>query len=117
MLIQEPHVAPPTGVKGSPSTLRTGVVVTVNSDGSVDVRAEDSRSGWRSLVPPRWYVPTSGDRVLVGNVQGDSQQMTLLLPLTGQRPAVTGSRGGNVALASLLTALDGLGLITNSTTA
>ena len=33
------------------------------------------------------------------------------------RPTVTGSRGGNAALASLLSALASLGLITNSTTA
>lgn len=33
------------------------------------------------------------------------------------KPAVTGSRGGNAALASLLTALANYGLITNSTTA
>lgn len=33
------------------------------------------------------------------------------------KPAVTGSRGGNAALASFLTALSGLGLITDSTTA
>lgn len=33
------------------------------------------------------------------------------------KPTVTGSRGGNAALASLLTALASLGLITNSTTA
>jgi hypothetical protein len=33
------------------------------------------------------------------------------------KPAVTGSRGGNAALASLLTALAGLGLVTDSTSA
>jgi hypothetical protein len=33
------------------------------------------------------------------------------------KPTVTGSRGGNAALASLLTALAQLGLITDSTTA
>lgn len=33
------------------------------------------------------------------------------------KPTVTGSRGGNVALASLLTALAGLGLLTDSSTA
>lgn len=33
------------------------------------------------------------------------------------RPSVTGSRGGNAALASLLTVLDTMGLITNNTTA
>lgn len=36
-------------------------------------------------------------------------------PIT--KPTVTGSRGGNAALASLLTALATLGLITDSTTA
>lgn len=35
---------------------------------------------------------------------------------TVAQPNVTGSRGGNVALANLLTALNNLGLITNSTT-
>ena len=34
----------------------------------------------------------------------------------GATPAVTGSRGGNEALASLLTALAGMGLITDGTT-
>lgn len=33
------------------------------------------------------------------------------------KPIVTGSRGGNAALASFLTALDSLGLVTDSTTA
>jgi hypothetical protein len=32
------------------------------------------------------------------------------------KPVVTGSRGGNAALASLLSALDDIGLITNDTT-
>ncbi|PZU22197.1 MAG: hypothetical protein DI589_11990 [Shinella sp.] len=36
--------------------------------------------------------------------------------LTGTKPTVTGSRGSNAALASLLTALAGFGLITDSTT-
>lgn len=38
------------------------------------------------------------------------------VPIPSTLPVVTGSRGGNAALASLLTALAGLGLITNSTT-
>ena len=33
------------------------------------------------------------------------------------KPTISGSRGGNAALASLLTQLAGLGLITDSTTA
>ena len=36
-------------------------------------------------------------------------------PTPGPRQTVTGSRGGNAALASLLTALATLGLITDST--
>lgn len=38
------------------------------------------------------------------------------ITLTGPKPTVTGSRGGNAALASLLTALDGIGLLTDSST-
>ena len=34
----------------------------------------------------------------------------------GTKPTVTGSRGSNAALASLLDALEALGLITDSTT-
>jgi hypothetical protein len=45
-----------------------------------------------------------------GNVQAHSFVPT-------QKPTVTGSRGGNVALASLLTALAGIGLIVDGTTA
>lgn len=52
------------------------------------------------------YVLTTGDVVThVG------------IPIPATLPVVTGSRGGNAALASLLTALAGLGLITNSTSA
>lgn len=48
--------------------------------------------------------------VFTGTVTFDT-----LTPTT--KPTVTGSRGGNAALASLLTGLAALGLITNSTTA
>lgn len=37
-------------------------------------------------------------------------------PGIGDVPSVTGSRGGNAALASLLTALDAVGLIKDETT-
>jgi hypothetical protein len=33
------------------------------------------------------------------------------------KPTVTGAKGGNAALASLMTALAGFGLVTDSTTA
>ena len=40
-----------------------------------------------------------------------------LFPKPTPKPTVTGSRGGNLALASLLTVLETMGLITDSTTA
>lgn len=58
-----------------------------------------------SQVAARWS--SNGSAPLVG---------FLGAPAVSRR-TVTGSRGGNAALASLLTALDELGLITNNTTA
>jgi hypothetical protein len=37
-------------------------------------------------------------------------------PITSTKPTVTGSKGGNAALASLIAALVSLGLITDKTT-
>ena len=42
---------------------------------------------------------------------------TSVLRLTATKPDITGSRGGNAALANLLTALAGLNILTDSTTA
>lgn len=50
-----------------------------------------------------------------GKVRTSAGNVVTFAPSTV--PAVTGSRGGNAALASLLTALAGLGIITDSTTA
>lgn len=44
----------------------------------------------------------------------DSTGLGFFNHATGGKPTVTGSRGGNAALASLLTALSGLGLLTDS---
>lgn len=49
---------------------------------------------------------------VVGGLMGFFGQTSL-----GTRPVITGSRGGNAALTSLLTGLASLGLITDSTTA
>lgn len=52
---------------------------------------------------------------LIAAVNRVGQLLTdLLAQQSGQ--IVTGSRGGNAALASLLTALDNAGIITNNTT-
>ena len=72
-------------------------------DGSSAVDANIHRSGVGAIK-------TDGAWEIGGNVgfYGTAAQA---------KPTVTGSRGGNAALASLLTALAGLGLITDSSTA
>lgn len=65
---------------------------------------------------PGWSLPAQDAEVLVGF---DDTREPYALWWSGQ-PApvtVTGSRGGNAALASLLTELAAAGLIVNSTTA
>lgn len=59
----------------------------------------------------------TGPVSVAGNLQHLSGQLGFYGASTIARPTVTGSRGGNAAVASLLTALAGLGLITNSTSA
>jgi hypothetical protein len=58
-----------------------------------------------------WSTP---GKVHVGTTTSDEVGFFSATPIT--RPTVTGSRGGNAALASLLTALANLGLIVNSST-
>lgn len=53
--------------------------------------------------------------VLRGEASGSAPMIGFLGANAITRPTVTGSRGGNAALASLLTALANLGLITNNT--
>jgi hypothetical protein len=71
-------------------------------------------------------ISTASQRFTLGRVGGTAQQIQELqisggfaangaVPQTA--PSVTGSRGGNAALASLLTVLDAIGLITDNTTA
>lgn len=49
----------------------------------------------------------------------DDREKDILATLAGESPpiAVSGSRGGNTALANLLAALEDLGLITDNTSA
>lgn len=44
------------------------------------------------------------------------KQVSELQGLTSSPPTITGSKGGNAALASLITALAGLGLVKDGTT-
>ncbi len=70
------------------------------------------------------FYPSSTDAQDLGSTSFKWRQLYLsggfgawgTVPPTS-KPSVTGSRGGNVALASLITALASYGLITDSTTA
>jgi hypothetical protein len=79
----EPHVAPPVSVQGSASILREAVIQTVNADGTVDLKAVDSRIGWTRMVAPGWFSPRVGDHVVVANLQGDPQKAAIIAPLSG----------------------------------
>ncbi len=58
---------------------------------------------------------TSDGKVIVGGTMiHDGSQLGFFSHAAASKPTVTGSRGGNAALASLLTALAGLGLLTDS---
>lgn len=87
-------------------------------------RGEDYKaaliSNWRALVTHiNRFMPSyeqggtdlniPGDLTIAGSIGVNGE--------AAQRPSVTGSRGSNAALASLLTALDGLGIISDNTTA
>ncbi len=52
---------------------------------------------------------------VVGDFNHDGTNYAFYSATPGPKPTITGSRGGNAALASLLTALATLGLLTNST--
>jgi hypothetical protein len=80
----------------------------------------------QAIALGRLAVSTAANRMTVGTVSGaTTYDMELQLgkglgvwrtPPPSSKPTVTGSKGGNAALASLLTALASYGLITDSTT-
>lgn len=69
----------------------------------------------------RFSCISGGNNVFDAGTDGSLRHLSAKLGFFGAatvtKPAVTGSRGGNAALASLITALANLGLITDSTTA
>jgi hypothetical protein len=89
-------------------TLQIGSAATITFGTSADVNLY--RSGANALA--------TDDSFAVGS---DLQHFGTNLGVYGAtpvaKPTVSGSRGGNAALASLLTALASIGLITNSTSA
>src|SRR5690606_36471049 len=81
-------------------------------------RAERLRvtGGGALLVGKTTGLTGAGDLDVAGNVRV-SGNIGFYNTTPQAKPTVTGSRGGNAALASLLTALATLGLITNNSTA
>jgi Protein of unknown function (DUF3168)/Head domain of trimeric autotransporter adhesin len=61
--------------------------------------------------------PITGLEYLRAETNGTAAMIGFFGAAAVARPTITGSRGGNAALASLLTALASLGLVTDSTTA
>lgn len=64
-----------------------------------------------------WEVALNGTAVLSAKHDGTNPKFGAFGVTEVVRPTVTGSRGGNAALASLLSALDDLGWITDSSSA
>ena len=64
-----------------------------------------------------WIVYTGGAANIRATHVGGTPYMSFYGATPVAKPEVTGSRGANAALASLLTQLAALGLITDSTTA
>jgi hypothetical protein len=111
-----------------------GPARTTNTDGSVHRMNFQFGSRTRSFAggdgviglsyattnPPGGTNPTGGIVMWASSTTGDTRfkgagGQTVTLP-TGGAPNVTGSRGGNAALASLLTTLAGMGYIVDGTT-
>lgn len=105
-----------TSTTGSVKILRNGTDSKITSTTILDDGVTNFGDGAtvtpNSIIPPALFA--EGDAIL-----GDTSSSKLgFFGGSGTtKPTITGSRGGNAALASLLTALDNMDLITDSTTA
>lgn len=79
-----------------------------------DVATDGSRQGRIRFIA---IDSVGGREFLRGTANGSAVQIGFFASAGTTKQTVTGSRGGNAALASLLTALAGYGLITNSSSA
>lgn len=123
---------PPVPVAGlGDARVQIAEVVAVNGDNTLDARPITRRALKAHIPYPTAWVPQIGERCLIANRDGDPRQPiclghfapkngSLAGPVTrsgNSKPTVTGSRGGNAALTSLLSGLAGAGLIVDNTTA
>lgn len=122
------------------SPMLTQVTQTAGAGRQLTIRAQAGQAGvgvGGNLLLQSGTGTTSGNVLLRPNSGSGSNGAVIIQQATGptavitagptglafwngtqaNRPSITGSRGGNAALASLLTALDSMGLITNNTTA
>jgi hypothetical protein len=105
------------GTMSSPSSLNDNDIsglITISAHNGTDFEETFA-------IRSRYY--SSGHQTNIGAAQTDvvltieqSNKLGFFNTTPISKPTVSGSRGGNAALASLLTALANLGLITNSTT-
>lgn len=111
------HVVKPTPVAGNPTRIWLADVSVVHQDGTVTCQPVSGRATKVNVPVLEPYVPHTGDRVAVTNINGDNQSPLVLGVLARTSiPAVTGSRSGGAALTSLLTILADLNLIVDHTT-
>jgi len=90
-----------------------------DNTGATNVYGFDLPTGSGGVLRLRY---TTGNQTIMdfgtdGSIRHLSTKIGFFSATPAVKPTVTGSRGGNAALASLLTALANLGLITDSTTA
>jgi hypothetical protein len=105
------------GTMSSPSSLNDNDI-----SGLITIKAHNGTDFEETFaIMSRYY--SSGHQTNIGTTQTDvvltieqSNKLGFFNTTPVSKPTVSGSRGGNAALASLLTALSNLGLITNSTT-
>lgn len=98
-------------VVGGGSALISEIVA--GNDGNIGLTATDNLASSASVVLDATSGSPSGISLAAGEI-AMSGSMGFFGATAIAKPTVTGSRGGNAALASLLTALANLGLITNS---
>lgn len=98
--------------------------VTLHSSNNTERVAADDITQWATATDGsqkarrQFYVyDTAAREFMRAEASGAAPMIGFLGATAVARPTITGSRGGSAALASLLTALANLGLITDSTTA
>lgn len=110
-------VNPPSPVRGNPTRVQQASVITVNPDGTVDLRPVNGRATKVGVPVIAHYVPTIGDVVYYADLDGDPMRPVIVEVLAVQhRPVITGSRSTDAPLQQLLGVLADLGLIVDETT-